>query len=29
MMEENTYVGNTLISGFYVNNTYRQVLMKI
>ena len=23
-MEENTYLGITLISGFYVNDTYRQ-----
>ena len=23
-MEENTYVGITLVSGFYVNDTYRQ-----
>jgi hypothetical protein len=28
VMEENTYVGITLIRGFYVNDTYRQVLMK-
>ena len=27
--EENTYVGITLIRGFYVNDTYRQVLKKI
>ena len=27
-MEENTYVGITLIRGFYVNDKYRQVLMK-
>jgi len=25
MMEENTYVGITLIRGFYVNNTLSQV----